>query len=113
MRPPVPATFLELDVRQAYLRPRRSEDVNCDSRRELRQATALFFPGSPRTRFHSDKEVPQDRSTGDYASIARRGLTLGGRRSRQRERSRERSCGNEPNRDFRAVIATATGERCP
>src|SRR2546430_10454172 len=83
MRPPVPATFLELDVRQAYLRPRRSEDVNCDSRRELRQATALFFLGSPRTRFHSDKELPQDRSTANYAAIERRALLLAGRRSRQ------------------------------
>src|SRR2546430_14486670 len=100
MRPPVPATFLELDVQQAYLRPRRSEDVNCDSRGELPQATALFFPGSPRTRFHSDKELPQDRSTGNYAANGRRGLPLGGRPSRQPGRNIVRRCGNEANKAF-------------
>src|SRR2546421_10004576 len=113
MRPPALSRFEEFDAPPAFLLLSPSEDVNCDSTRELRRAMARFSPGSPRTHSHSDKELPQGRSIANYAAIARPGFLPAGRCSRQQEKSTETCCGNEPVRAFRAEEPNAIARRSP
>src|SRR2546429_2034229 len=113
MHPLVLARSRVFDVLPASLRPLRSEDMNCDSRRELLQARTRIFPGNPGTHVLPGRKLPPGTSSERYVEIEPPVFLPAGRRSRQRERSMETCCGSEPGRASRAAGGFLNAQRCP